>query len=87
VVIVGGRSGTLSGGSPSPENGKLIRVLEGTGGIAAAIPALEAALTKATGAEVLYDTSPGRLIDRLVARFTSPDYVCPCSPASLQTPG
>lgn len=40
------------------ESGKLIGVLEGTGGVAAALPALEASLAKKTGAEVC--TTPTR---------------------------
>jgi uncharacterized protein (TIGR00725 family) len=83
VVIVGGRSGTLGEFAIAYEAGKLIGVLEGTGGVAAAIPALEASLTKKTGAEVLYEADPARLIDRLLERYLSRDYVCPCHPAAV----
>jgi uncharacterized protein (TIGR00725 family) len=69
VVVVGGRSGTLGEFAIAYEEGKLIGVLTGTGGITEALPALEATLFKATGSEVLYDADPARLVDRLLARY------------------
>lgn len=42
----------------------------------------EATLSKNTGAEVVYESDPARLIDRLLARYESPDYLCPCLPTS-----
>jgi len=84
VIVVGGRSGTLGEFAIAYEDGKLIGVLSGTGGITAALPELEASLNaKKTGAEVLYDDDPTRLVDRLVARYTSGSYVCPCHPKEL----
>jgi uncharacterized protein (TIGR00725 family) len=83
VVVVGGRSGTLGEFAIAYEQGKLSGVLTGTGGITEAIPALEAALMKPTGADVLYDSDPVLLIDRMLTRYQSPDYVCPCHPAAL----
>ena len=68
VVILGGRSGTLGEFAIAYEAGKLIGVLEGTGGLTAGLPALERHLAKATGAEVLYDGDPESLIARLLAR-------------------
>lgn len=84
VVVVGGRSGTLGEFAIAYEEGKLIGVLEGTGGITEAIPPLEETLrTKRTGAEVIYDADPARLIDRLLDRYCSGEYVCPCHPGHL----
>ena len=80
VVVVGGRSGTLGECAIAYEHGKLIGVLTGTGGVTEALPALEKSLAKRTGSEVLYDDDAARLIDRLLARYLSPDYVCPCAP-------
>ncbi|HZS04764.1 MAG TPA: hypothetical protein VFD58_08010 [Blastocatellia bacterium] len=80
VVVVGGRSGTLGEFSIAYEEGKLIGVLTGTGGITAALPALETTLGKKTGAEVIYEANPQRLIDRLLERYLSGSYVCPCHP-------
>lgn len=84
VIVVGGRSGTLGEFAIAYEEGKLIGVLEGTGGITAALPALEASLNKPTGSEVLYDSDPSALVRRLLQRYTSGDYVCPCHPAALE---
>jgi uncharacterized protein (TIGR00725 family) len=80
VIVVGGRSGTLGEFSIAYEEGKLIGVLTGTGGITAALPALEITLGKKTGAEVLYESNPKQLIDRLLKRYLSGSYVCPCHP-------
>lgn len=83
VVIIGGRSGTLGEFSIAYEDGKLIGVLSGTGGITAALPQLEASITKDTGAQVIYDDSPENLVTLLLARYLSGDYVCPCRPQSI----
>jgi uncharacterized protein (TIGR00725 family) len=80
VVVIGGRSGTLGEFAIAYEEGKLIGVLTGTGGITEALHAVEASLRKETGAEVIYDDEPVRLIDRLLTRYESPGYVCPCWP-------
>lgn len=80
VVIVGGRFGTLGEFAIAYEEGKLIGVLTGTGGISDALPALEASLGKNTGAQVIYDSDPARLIERLLKRYLSSSYVCPCRP-------
>lgn len=67
VVIAGGRSGTLGEFAIAYDEGRLIGVLTGTGGVADGIeqvvPLVEG---KRTGAAVLYDEEPARLIDRLV---------------------
>lgn len=80
VVVIGGRSGTLGEFAIAYEEGKLIGVLTGTGGIADALRAVEANLGKDTGAEVVYDAEPERLVDRLLRRYGSPAYNCPCYP-------
>jgi uncharacterized protein (TIGR00725 family) len=80
VIVVGGRSGTLGEFAIAYEEGKLIGVLTGTGGITAALPALETTLGKNTGAEVIYEANPRQLITRLLERYLSGSYVCPCHP-------
>lgn len=80
VVVIGGRSGTLGEFAIAYEEGKLIGVLTGTGGITDALPTIETSLRKETGAEVLYQGEPARLVDRLLERYRSPDYVCACRP-------
>jgi hypothetical protein len=81
VVVMGGRSGTLGEFAIAYEEGKLIGVLTGTGGITDALREVEASLRKATGAEVMYDSRPLQLVDRLLARYRSDDYVCRCRPS------
>jgi uncharacterized protein (TIGR00725 family) len=80
VIVVGGRSGTLGEFAIAYEEGKLIGVLTGTGGITAALPVLEANLNKQTGAEVMYESDPDQLVGRLLERYVSGGYQCPCSP-------
>ena len=83
VVVIGGRSGTLGEFAIAYEEGKLIGVLTGTGGITEALAAVEASLRKETGAEVLYDSEPTQLIARLLARYQAPGYACPCWPSGV----
>ena len=85
VVVVGGRSGTLGEFAIAYEEGKLIGVLTETGGITVALPVLQASIAKTTGAEVIYEAEPERLVDRLLERYLAADYVCPCHPASQET--
>ena len=84
VVVIGGRSGTLGEFAIAYEEGKLIGVLTGTGGITEALRSIEASLRKDTGAEVIYEGDPVRLIDRLLARYQSLGYVCPCWPSGAE---
>lgn len=83
VVVIGGRSGTLGEFAIAYEEGKLIGVLTGTGGITEALHSIEASLRKETGAEVMYDDEPARLIDRLLGRYQSSSYGCPCRPRGI----
>lgn len=66
VVLVGGRSGTLGEFSIAYDEGKLIGVLQGTGGIAEHVSTLVEVINKNTGAQIVYDNDPDRLITRLV---------------------
>lgn len=66
VVIVGGRSGTLGELAISYDEGKLIGVLTGTGGISDMVQAILAACAKETGARVVYDSDPTRLVNELL---------------------
>jgi uncharacterized protein (TIGR00725 family) len=80
VVVMGGRSGTLGEFAIAYEEGKLLGVLTGTGGITEALAVVTAALRKDTGAQVIYDSEPTRLIDRVLEHYSSADYRCPCKP-------
>ena len=66
VVIAGGRSGTLGEFAIAYDEGRLIGVLTGAGGIADHVEELVRFCAKETGAVVLYDADPERLIERLV---------------------
>ncbi len=74
VVICGGHSGTLGEFAIAYDEGKLIGVLEGSGGIADLIPELVRAIGKETGSELVYDADPDRLIDRLVDEYVGAHY-------------
>ena len=69
VVLIGGRSGTLGEFAIAYEQGKLIGVLRNSGGITAALPAVERNLSKPTGASVLYRADPQRLVRDLLDRY------------------
>jgi uncharacterized protein (TIGR00725 family) len=66
VVIVGGRSGTLGEFAIAYDEGRLIGVLTHTGGVADMVAELVARMSKETGAHVLYDDDPDRLVGRLI---------------------
>ena len=82
VVVVGGRCGTLGEFAIAFEEGKLIGVLTGTGGIAEALEVLGSAFDKPTGSEIISDADPATLVSSLIERYLSPDYRCPCRPRS-----
>jgi uncharacterized protein (TIGR00725 family) len=69
VVFVGGRSGTLGELAISYDEGKMIGILQGAGGISDMAPQILAACRKHTGARVVVDTRPERLIERCVRTY------------------
>jgi len=77
VVIVGGRSGTLGEFSIAYDEGKLIGVLQGTGGITAEIENIVNIVRKRTGAKVLYDPDPQQLVGRLITYYLRKHYKRP----------
>lgn len=80
VIVAGGRSGTLGEFAIAYEESKLIGVLTDTGGITMALPALEKTLAGKTRAEVMYEADPTELVDHLLRRYLSREYVNPCHP-------
>jgi uncharacterized protein (TIGR00725 family) len=74
VVIVGGHSGTLGEFAIAYDEGKLIGVLEGSGGIADEIARLVEAINKPTGAYVIYEQDPKELIAKLIQRYVDSHY-------------
>ncbi|MCC6208290.1 MAG: YHS domain-containing protein [Gammaproteobacteria bacterium] len=75
VVIVGGRSGTLGEFAIAYDEGKLIGVLQGSGGITEEIPGIVASFgDKDTGARMIYEADPAVLIERLVTMYIEQHY-------------
>jgi uncharacterized protein (TIGR00725 family) len=92
VVIVGGRSGTLGEFAIAYDEGRLLGVLTGTGGIADMVGELVERIAKHTGACVLYDDDPARLVRRLVdtyrtSHFRRPSVLHDIPPVSPAPPG
>ncbi len=78
VIILGGRSGTLGEFAIAYDEGKLIGVMEGSGGITDKIPDIVASFgDKDTGARLIYDSAPERLIARLAQVYTDEHYKHP----------
>ena len=77
VVIVGGRSGTLGEFAIAYDEGRLIGVLTGTGEITPLIPQIIDVTRKATGAHVVYDSDPVKLIGQLVEFYRSQHFKKP----------
>jgi uncharacterized protein (TIGR00725 family) len=69
VVIVGGRSGTLGELAIAYDEGKLIGVLTGTGGISDLVAEILKACKKETGAVVVYEAEPQRLVEKLLKTY------------------
>lgn len=65
VIFAGGRSGTLGEFAIAYDEGKVIGVLEGTGGITEHLKKIIGMVNKETGAVVCYDSDPERLLDKL----------------------
>ncbi|MEZ6080421.1 MAG: protein containing YHS domain protein [Pirellulaceae bacterium] len=81
VVIVGGSSGTLGELAIAYDEGKLIGVLTGTGGISDMVKSILEACNKATGARVLYNDDPKKLVRELLEvykteHFRHPSVFC-----------
>ncbi len=74
VVIAGGRTGTLGELAIAYDEGRLIGVLRGTGGITEIVEEIIRVSGKETGARVVYDDDPARLIDRLIHVYRTEHY-------------
>ena len=69
VVFMGGRSGTLGEFAIAYDEGKVIGVLQGTGGIADKMEIIVGLVEKQTGAQIVYSREPVDLLDRLLAVY------------------
>ncbi len=81
VVIVGGRTGTLGELAIAYDEGRLIGVLTGTGGITGIVEEILRVSGKDTGACVVYEGDPVTLVDRLIhvyrtEHFRKPSCFC-----------
>ena len=65
VVFVGGRSGTLGEFAIAYDEGKVIGVLEGTGGITSHLKTIIEMINKEAGGVVCYDSNPLQLLETL----------------------
>ncbi len=77
VVIVGGRSGTLGEFSIAYDEGKLIGILQGTGGITTEIKNIVNIVRKRTGAKLIYGVDPQELVKELIAYYRKEHYKYP----------
>jgi hypothetical protein len=87
VVIIGGRSGTLGELAIAYDEGKLIGVLTGTGGISDLVADILTACAKGTGAQVVYDSSPRRLIGKLLRVYRTSHFHRPSCFCADRPPG
>ena len=69
VIVVGGRSGTLGEFAIAYDEGRLIGVLTGSGGVADHIDDFLPVMHKPTGSRILYDNDPRKLVERCVADY------------------
>ncbi len=74
VIIVGGQSGTLGEFAIAYDEGKLIGVLEGSGGITEQLPNLVTSFKKQTGAKVIYENDPEKLIEKMLGYYSTVHY-------------
>lgn len=69
VIFMGGRSGTLGEFAIAYDEGKIIGVLQGTGGISDQMNVIVGLIQKNTGSQVIYSGDPADLLERLLAVY------------------
>ena len=69
VLFVGGRSGTLGEFCIAYDEGKLIGILTGSGGLSDHLMEIVDLVRKDTGSIVITDDSPERLVDRALEKY------------------
>lgn len=69
VVFMGGRSGTLGEFAIAYDEGKVIGVLRGTGGIADRMEIIVDLIQKQTGSRIVYSLDPADLLGKLIAAY------------------
>ena len=73
VLFVGGRSGTLGEFAIAYDEGKLIGVLRDSGGMSNDLGTIAQLVHKDTGAVLIEDTNPERLVDTCLDRYLRED--------------
>jgi uncharacterized protein (TIGR00725 family) len=71
VVVIGGRSGTLGELAIAYDEGKILGILTGTGGISDLVQEILVACDKDTGSRVVYESDPDLLIAQLLIAHAS----------------
>ena len=69
IVMAGGRTGTLGELAIAYDEGRLVGILTGTGGITEIVEEIIRVSGKDTGACLLYDVDPEKLVQRLVRSY------------------
>jgi uncharacterized protein (TIGR00725 family) len=87
VIIIGGRSGTLGELAIAYDEGKLIGVLTGTGGISDMVSDILAKCSKRTGSKVIYDEDPESLVRKLIRTYHTKHAPRPSCYCTDQAPG
>lgn len=77
VIIVGGRSGTLGEFAIAYDEGKLIGILAHSDGIADDLPDIVPKLRKKTGARLVYEADPAKLVAQCVDVYRTEHYKHP----------
>ncbi|MBC5824178.1 MAG: LOG family protein [Candidatus Eremiobacteraeota bacterium] len=77
VIIAGGRSGTLGEFCIAFDEGKLIGVLCGSGGIADELSGIVEKMGKVTGAQIVYEREPESLVRKCIDAFHAGHYLRP----------
>jgi uncharacterized protein (TIGR00725 family) len=67
VITIGGRMGSLHELATALESRKVCGVLTGSGGLADFVPTLLANIESPGADEIIYDTDPERLLDKVIA--------------------
>ena len=86
VLIIGGRSGTLGELAIAYDEGKLIGVLTGTGGISDMVATILKTCKKNTGARVVYSDQPTQLVEKLIRVYQKEHFRRPSHFASKSNP-
>ena len=69
VIFAGGRSGTLGEFAIAYDEAKLLGVLQETGGIAECVNEIVGMVNKDTGAQLIFDARPDRLMAKLLRAY------------------